>query len=113
MSIKSNPKLEKVAKKFRKISPNINKSIAVALKKAALLVERESKFVTPVDTGRLRASIFSTIYETSAVVQPKTDYAIHVHRRKPFMKEGLDKARPRIEKIFRGAVHLSISKALR
>jgi len=119
MSIKATPKLDKVIKKFSRISPIINKNLTIALKKAAFLVERESKFVTPVDTGRLRSSIFTTIKRNMAIIQPKTDYAIYVHegtRRmtgKPFMKEGFDKSKSRIDKLFKGAVKTSINKALK
>jgi len=62
----------------------------------AMSVERYAKQLTPVDTGRLRASINTQpqLGGISAVVSTNTDYAIYVHdgtrymRARPFMTMG-------------------------
>ena len=87
-----------------------------AVKKSAFLIEAESKPVTPVDTGRLRASISSQIMPLTATIAPHTDYAIYVHegtykmRERPFMGWGTEKAKPHIERFFEQAVKTAILK---
>lgn len=91
---------------FKTRPQKIMEALSRGLKGAALLIERESKIVTPVDTGRLRGSIFSTIHQTYATVQPNTDYAIYVHEGtrfmspRPFMAEGTQNAAKDIEDLF-------------
>ena len=69
----------KNAKRFyRNLPGHITGALNTAIRKSAFLIERESKKVTPVLTGRLRASIFTTINPLRATVEPKTDYAFIV-----------------------------------
>ncbi|KAA0004644.1 MAG: HK97 gp10 family phage protein [Thermoplasmata archaeon] len=94
-----------------KTKDEINKAIA----KSGFLVERESKKITPVDTGRLRASIRTDLMPMKAVIAPHTDYAIYVHenlraRHKPpgqakYMEKGKQKAEPKIEDFFKQAIN--------
>ena len=75
------------------------------ISKIALRVERYSKQLTPVDTGRLRASIATSwlVGQIGAIVQPNVNYAIFVHegtrymRGRPFMEKGADFAKQYIE----------------
>jgi len=113
-----NPSLDEVARKIIKVPQVINKNMPDALKKAAFIVEGEAKKVTPVDTGRLRASIYTTVKSMSAIVQPKTNYALYVHQgtrrmtARPFMKEGMERSQSRIERIFGKSVKTSILKVI-
>jgi len=83
------PPLAKVAKKFGNI--NVNNFLQKKVKELAFLIERESKQVTPVDTGRLRASIGVDLRPFGAIIQPHTAYEFYVHegtrymRGRPFM----------------------------
>ena len=83
---------------FKKSSRKMKQELTVAIKKSALMIERESKKSTPVDTGRLRTSIISDIRPMKATIAPHTDYAIFVHEgtrhieSRPFMREGVEKA---------------------
>ena len=119
ITIKEIPTFDAVRKKFSKIPPNIKKGASVALKKAAFLVEGASKKLTPVDSGRLRASIFSTIKPMMATVEPKTDYAIYVHegtsrmKKRPYMTDGLEDVQEQIIDLFEDQVKVAIKKALR
>lgn len=62
----------------------------------AMSVERFAKQLTPVDTGRLRSSIFTSpgTFGLQAIVSTNTDYAVYVHdgtkymRPRPFMVMG-------------------------
>lgn len=75
---------------------NLSTFMRAEVNRLAASVERYAKQLTPVDTGRLRASIsFSpaTLWLTS-VVSTHTNYAIFVHegtrymRARPFMETG-------------------------
>lgn len=96
----------KIKKDFKGTPKQFLKTLKLVVKKAAFLVERESKRVTPVDTGRLRASIYTTLKPTMATVQPKTNYAYFVHEGtsrtsgRPFMRIGLENAEEDINKMF-------------
>jgi phage gpG-like protein len=49
------------------------------IKKLALYVEGESKKETPVDTGRLRGSIYTSLSQLRAIVGPRVAYAAWIH----------------------------------
>lgn len=91
-----NPTFEKLADKFQGI--NVGQFLQKSITKFAFMTEAESKKVTPVDTGRLRASINTSLYPLRAVVAPHTNYAVFVHegtrkmKARPFMKWGVEAA---------------------
>jgi HK97 gp10 family phage protein len=80
--------------KYLKSRPeNISKAITMVIKKATYLVERTAKIKSPVDTGRLRSSIFTEIHPMIAMVSTNTNYARYVHdgtryiSAQPFMRQ--------------------------
>lgn len=92
VSIKPTPQV--LAKAF--MSMNIHTFMRKEVNYLAASVERFAKQLTPVDTGRLRASIHyspADLFLTS-IVSTNTDYAVFVHegtkfmRGRPFMKYG-------------------------
>ena len=107
--------LDKLIRKLGTLSYEIKMELSNAIKKSAFLVETRAKEVTPVDTGRLRASITTAISGPEAIIAPHTEYAIFVHegvggrRPRPFMRWGVEQAEPDIQRIFEDA----ISKVLR
>lgn len=86
--------------------------------KSAFLVERESKVLSPVDTGRMRASIATSLgiadFGITSIVQTNVKYAIFVHegtrrmRGRPFMKQAVDHVRNQIQDVY----ELELSRAL-
>ena len=88
------PSLEKLAMSFMK--GNVATFLASEINRLAASVERFSKQLTPVDSGRLRASIhFDPVFLLPrTVVSTDTDYAIFVHegtkymKARPFMQQG-------------------------
>ena len=106
--------LDKLRRRFSKSPQRLRRAIGGAIKESAFLIERESKKRAPVDTGRLRASIFTTIRPFSAIVQPKVKYAIYVHqgtrfmRPRPFMQLALDDNQAKIEGIFKKHIDRNI-----
>jgi HK97 gp10 family phage protein len=110
------PSFGKVAKAFKSIE--FGKALQVAIKTMAFLVEREAKQVTPVDTGRLRASIGVDLGNLQARIAPNTDYAGFVHEgtkfmhARPYMKWGLEKAEPKFSDLMKGQVEAEIKTEL-
>lgn len=110
VTITTKPTIESLRDKFGRLPGKITDAIEIATKKGAYVVEAESKKRTPVDTGRLRSSIFTTIYKKYAVVEPKTNYALAVHegtkftKARPYMKEGAENAGKEINEIFQNEI---------
>ena len=102
--------LDAVIKKFENMPREFITEMDKSVKRSAYLVEGESKKVTPVDTGRLRASINSVFSILQAIIAPHTNYAIYVHRRKPFMQWGAENAIDDIKREFERAVKFLIEK---
>ncbi len=84
VTITIKPNLTTLARKFGNV--NIGSFMRDKIKELAFLVERESKKVTPVDTGRLRASIGVSLRPMSATIAPHTSYAIYVHEGTRYMR---------------------------
>jgi HK97 gp10 family phage protein len=118
MKLSADPSFDSVSRKMLLVPQIINSDMPKALKKAAFIVEGESKKLTPVDTGRLRSSIYTTVKKLSAIVQPKTNYALAVHegtsrmKARPFMKEGMERSESKIKRIFQDNVRVSILKVI-
>ncbi len=93
-----NPSLDELRNKFGDI--RIDNFLRDQVQKIAFRVEGEAKKITPVDTGRLRASITTRLGNGGfqALVQPNTTYMFFVHegtrymRARPFMTWGANSA---------------------
>ena len=99
--------------KIRKLGPEFRKRAGVVVAASALNIEREAKQRAPVDTGRLRSSIRSTINQGAlkATVGTDVEYAVYLehgdgytHRagpRKgqptPFLFPAFEQERPKFE----------------
>jgi len=100
ITVRVNPPLEKLASAFAGFEDILLKHLREAIMGYGLLVERGSKMFSPVDTGRMRASIGTSMgimrRDVKAIIQPNVDYAVYVHegtrymKGRPFMKWGLD-----------------------
>jgi len=116
VKITLNPTVDVLKKRFKNRAAELPKAIKEAIYKSALEVEGAAKTFTPVDTGRLRASIFTSLYSDYAIVQPKTNYALFVHEgtrfmeARPFMRWGADAADRQIQINFEEAVNFAINK---
>lgn len=93
-------------KKYLKDAPDkVQKAIGNVVKKVAFLIEREGKIRSPVDTGRLRASIATDIHPLTATVQTNTKYAVFVHEgtrfmtARPFMAQGAHAVERQVDQI--------------
>lgn len=119
--------LDKFTDKLKRFSPRLKSELCKAISQSAYLIERETKPITPVDTGCLRGSIRTNITGLRAIIAPTVDYAVFVHegtRRWPlhmppkspgtvrqFLRIGAEKSIPRIRKYFEDAVRITIERA--
>lgn len=109
--------LDELVRKFGDLPNDLMKEISDAMRKSAFLVEAKAKPLTPVDTGRLRASIRPDyIRPLEAAIAPHTEYAIYVHegtrymKARPFMKWGVKAAEGDIKKVFEEAISKVLNK---
>lgn len=100
VNISVNPPLSKVGRALKQIAQDWN--LQKNIEEFAFEIERAAKPVTPVDTGRLRASIMTDIGNLTATISPHTNYAFFVHegtrfmKARPFMKIGLERAKMKL-----------------
>ena len=120
--------LESLMNNFREFPVIFIKNVNDSIKQSIFKVERETKPRTPVDTGRLRASIggggytggsypsgvgreFRNLYGS---IGTDVKYAIYVHegtyrmKGRPFLKEGVEISLPEIQRYF----EMGITKTL-
>lgn len=119
------PNLDKFKSAFTSFPELVLPFLRQASTKSAFKVEREAKQVTPVDTGRLRSSIATSLGVAnkgiSSIVSTNVNYAIYVHegtrsmRKRPFMKQAVDASMGYIEQVYKqeltGAVDALAKKA--
>lgn len=101
--------LDRFGRAVLKASKGFPKDLQEALQKAGYVVERRAKQESPVDTGRMRASI--NTYSIAAMagrphiaVGPHTNYAEYVHRRNPFMARAYMISYPQVNNIMKQAL---------
>lgn len=97
-----------------KVSPAVRASVAAACE----LIQSTAKEYAPVDTGRLRDSIQTTIEETGSTivgtVGTDVEYAVFqefgtIHQPgTPFMRPAFDEAKPVIKEMFRSQIATSL-----
>jgi phage gpG-like protein len=81
------PPFEKVGKAIQLIK--LGAALQRGIEKFAYAIERYSKIETPVDTGRLRASISTDIGNLYARISPHVVYAAWIHEGKRRGKNGM------------------------
>lgn len=110
--------LDEAIKNLRKFPNIMAPHLRIASQKSAFKVEREAKLVTPVDTGRLRNSIATSlgIGGISAIVQTNVFYAIFVHegtrfmKGRPFMQQAVDVSLSTIQEAFNTEIAAAIGE---
>lgn len=100
----------------------IHDGFETILKKAVFIVNGYVKMESPVDTGRLRASVGGgkftggsypsgsgiTIEKSIATVSPTVEYAKYVNASNPFMNRAAKRSLPDIKKIVQDEVNKAI-----
>lgn len=97
------------------VKPHIN----LAINKAILTIGRSSRQLTPVDTGRLRASHREVFRPMYGEVGTHVNYDIFVHegtrymQARPFMQEAVDQSDNAIQGFFRVELQQALDKIAR
>src|SRR3990167_9878577 len=92
--------MDRLGRWAHQAADRIDRAIGVIIMKSLFIVQRHAKFFSPVDTGRMQASIgggaFSggafptgegmTVGAKEGTIGPTVTYAKYVHRRVPFMR---------------------------
>lgn len=110
---------------FQQKSGRLKSAIDTLLKKSIFVIEKHAKYYSPVDTGRMRASIgvsgnitdgkFSTgeqsveFGQNFASIQPTVTYAKYVHRRVPFMTSAAQDSLSEIETIAKNEIKQALN----
>jgi HK97 gp10 family phage protein len=108
--------VEKVTKGLNILEEDLKSAIGTAISKSALTIEGQSKTNSPVDTGRMRSSIFSDIHPLTASIMPNVSYAVFVHfgtrymKARPFMYDALDQKKGEITDIFEREIEKAVAK---
>lgn len=101
---------EAVAAEFKRLSKSIDGVIDEALMLSGLIVERSAKRNTPVDTGRLRASITTRLGNNYVEVGTNVKYAPYVEfgtskqSAQPYLTPAYTQNKKRIVQIIKEAV---------
>lgn len=75
-------------------------AVSAVVKKTAFDIEKEAKFLCPVETGALSRSIAADVQEFSATIAPHTDYDAYVEfgtwkmGAQPYMRPAADMIEP-------------------
>ena len=105
----------KALKYFGALPKRLEEAMSRAIAKIAFRFEGAAKRITPVDTGRLRASIFTVAKRLSATVSTNVKYAVFVHegtrytRARPFMSDALKNVEGEIRGILEGEIKRATS----
>jgi len=127
------PTIEKLQATFSMFPEIAGPHLRTASMQSAFAVEREAKILSPVDSGRMRASIATSLAIAdkglTSIVQTNVFYAIYVHegtgrysrdlskssrpkahgmRPRPFMEQGAKKAESDIQKYYGKALEKTI-----
>jgi len=105
---------------FSKAPAIMGEEFRKALIKSVVLVQRESMKLTPVLTGRLRASYMFEIsgggLKMQATVGPTVNYATFIHdgtrfmKARPFLKDGAEASLDQIDDFFTDATQSALDK---
>lgn len=111
--------IEAIRGAFAQFPDTIAPFLRTASMQSALTIERAAKILTPVDTGRLRASINTSLgvldRGITSIVATNVFYAVYVHegtrrtRGRPFMRQAAEQNAQAISDIFNDQTKRALS----
>lgn len=114
------PGINEARKAFAAFPEIVGPHLRNASMKSAFVIEGNAKKLSPVDTGRMRASIATSLgikdKGITSIVQTNVKYAIYVHegtkyqKAQPFMKRGADQSRSKIGDIYESEINQALKK---
>lgn len=92
------------------------KNLNVSIRQAILMIGRDSRRNTPVDTGRLRASHYERFGNLRGETGTNTNYDIFVHegtrfmRARPFLRQAVQSNQAGVDNLFNQAVQNTLDQ---
>ena len=116
INITIKPSLAALQKAYGNVG--LRKFLMSEIERITFKIQRFAKQVTPVDTGRLRASIATRLGDLEATTSTNVEYALFVHegtkfmRGRPFREQGVQFAKLNIEGEIASKLDKHLVKAL-
>lgn len=99
------------------MSPRVMaQELNTAIRQAVLMIGRQSRINTPVDTGRLRASTYEKFSNLKGEVGTSTEYDLYVHegtrfmRARPYLRNAVESSNQMVQGYFNQAVSRTLDK---
>lgn len=116
MSVKLDIRIDsaKLQKYLANATPKVERALQTAITKGTITAQGLARRASPVDTGRLRSSIFYEIRPLFGSISTDTEYAVYVHdgtrhiTGRPFMKEAADQVAGQLDAIIDSEVSAAI-----
>lgn len=102
--------LDAIRRAFSKAPVAMTRELNKAIRRSLIVIERDSKIGTPVDTGRLRASHRSVFTQLKGVLSTNTNYDVYVHdgtryiKGRPYMLNAVQSNESKVDREFHTAV---------
>lgn len=94
----------------------MTRNLNAAIRSSVFLIGRDSRFMTPVDTGRLRASTYERFSNLKGEVGTNTFYDVFVHegtrfmRARPYLRKAVQKNDQSVQRYFTEAVQQTLDE---
>lgn len=112
--------IDRIRDAFARYPEIVGPFLRDASMKSAFTIEAQAKILSPVDTGRLRATIATSLgiasQGISSIVSTNVFYAIYVHegtrhmRGRPFMRQAAEKKRIDVQEIYKAQIEKALQK---
>lgn len=92
------------------------KELNISIRQAVLMIGRDSRRKTPVDTGRLRASTYERFSNLKGEIGTNTDYDVFVHegtrfmRGRPYLRSSVQDNDSGVQRAFTEAVQRTLDQ---
>jgi HK97 gp10 family phage protein len=108
--------LSQIKSAFKQSPRLMAQELTIAIEKSIFTIKRDSMLNTPVLTGRLRASTYTTMGYLQGAVGTNTNYDVYVHEgtkymaSRPYLRNAVESNDKNIQKFFTEAVDKVLNK---
>lgn len=104
---------------FAKSPQVMARNLNMSIRQAVLMIGRDSRRFTPVDTGRLRASTYERFSNLKGEIGTNTEYDIFVHegtrymRGRPYLRKSVEMNQLSVDRLMTEAVQKTLDQVAR
>lgn len=108
--------LQEIKRAFGKSPQIMAKELNISIRQAVLMIGRDSRRQTPVDTGRLRASTYERFSNLQGEIGTNTEYDVFVHegtrfmRGRPYLRSSVQDNDSGVQRAFTEAVQRTLDQ---